>query len=196
MTIFSSLHRAMVTLILSSMLSLMATSASANELDLDISPVLYSDDAFLLAQSDTSPSEYNYTSGDAQVSREKPFLTNNRIHQILGLGSMAFAIAAGIAGPENENGVRASSSKVTMHKALGITAAALGGAAIANGFYIHADDFKLSNGLMDPDNLHVMLTVLGTAGFIAALATNGKGIHATAGIGGAAVMAAGIVLEW
>lgn len=171
-----------------------AVAADIAATDLHFAP-LSIEDSIMLAQADaTTNSDTAYEA--APVTKEKGFLSGKRIHQYLGLGSLAFAIAAAAAAPETEGAIPPSPSKKRTHKALGITAAALGGAAIANGFYVHGDDFNLDNGWTDPDNLHVLLTVLGTLGYAAAIATNGKGAHAAAGAGGAALMTLGIALEW
>jgi len=176
-------------------LSLFSVAAHAAEPDLSLSPVISMEDSILLAQADAEANG-GYEVSDPRVSKEKGLFTGKRIHQYLGFGSLAFAIAAAAAAPETEGAIKPSRSKVNTHRALGITAAALGGAAIANGFYVHGDDFNLDNGWMDPDNMHVLLAILGTAGYVTALATNGKGVHAAAGASGAALMGLGIALEW
>ena len=176
-------------------LSLLAATAHAAEPDLRLSPVISVEESILLAQSDAEANG-GYSASEQLVAKEKGLFTGKRIHQYLGLGSLAFAAAAAAAAPETEGGIKPSKTKVNTHKALGMTAAALGGAAIANGFYVHGDDFNLDNGWLDPDNLHVLMTIAGTLGYVAALATNGKGGHAAAGAGGAALMGVGIFLEW
>jgi len=186
-----------LTLAIVATLPLLAGRAMAADIavtDLQFAP-LSIEDSIMLAQADATTAN-NETAYEAPVTKEKSFLSGKRIHQYLGLGSFAFAIAAAAAAPETEGAIPPSPSKKRTHKALGITAAALGGAAIANGFYVHGDDFNLDNGWTDPDNLHVLMTVLGTLGYAAAIATNGKGAHAAAGAGGAALMGVGIFLEW
>lgn len=175
--------------------TLFSVSARAADPDLNISPVISMEESIQLAQADAEANG-GYEASDPRVSKEKSLFTGKRFHQYLGFGSLAFAIAAAAAAPETEGAVRPSQSRINTHRALGITAAALGGAAIANGFYVHGDDFNLDNGWLDPDNMHVLLAILGTAGYVAALATNGKGAHAAAGASGAALMGLGIALEW
>ncbi len=181
---------------MAAVLVLSAGKATAKDIDLNISPVVSMNDSILLAQADTEGSGAMYDASESLVTKEKSLLSGKRVHQYLGLGSLLFAgIAAGLA-PDTEGRVQVSASRRNLHRAMGITAAALGGAAIANGFYVHGDDFNLDNGWSDPDNLHVLLAIAGTLGYAAAIATKGKGAHAAAGAGGAALMGLGIVLEW
>jgi len=180
---------------LAATLPLFAASAVANELDLNLSPILSVDDSILLAQADAEASTALYAA-DPRVSQEKSLLSGKRIHQYLGFGSLLFAGLAAVTATDSEGGAQVSSSKKNLHRAMGLTAAALGGAAIANGFYVHQDDFNLDNGWLDPDNMHVLLAIAGTLGYAIAVSTKGKGIHAGAGAGGAALMGLGIVLEW
>jgi len=182
---------------IATILPLFAANAATNGLKLESHPPFSIQDSIMLAQADAERNgTATYSETDPRISKQKRWLSGERVHKYLGFGSLLFAGAAGLSRPESEGNVRASSSKVNLHRALGITAAALGGAAIANGFYVHGDDFNLKNGWTDPDNLHVLLTIAGTLAYTAALATNGKGMHAAAGIGGFALMETGVLFEW
>ena len=73
-------------------------------------------------------------------------------------------------------------------------------AAIATGLIVHWDDFKLTDGITDPDNLHILLAVSGAA--LMAYAVN-KSKNSTvpvshAGIAemGALGMVAAIKITW
>jgi len=114
------------------------------------------------------------------------WLTANKVHKYLGIGSIGAAILTGMA-PKAEGGA---------HEQLANVAAGLGGAAILTGFTFHWDDIKLSNGFSDPDNLHMLLTTLGTLGYAKAVDEAPGSQHAGYGGFGAASMALGIKLVW
>jgi len=139
-----------------------------------------------------------------QASFEESYFTANKMHMYLGLGSLIAAGLAGVTAPDSEGTVVATqqSSTNTTHYYLATAAAALGGAAVVSGLILHLDDIQMDNGLMDPDTLHMVLGILGTAGYAYAISKAPKIIggpsngHAAAGMAGAALMATGIVLEW
>ena len=112
--------------------------------------------------------------------------TSNKIHQYLGIGSMAAAIGTALS-PKEEDGA---------HENLGNTAAALGVAAVITGFLFHWDEIKLSNGFDDPDNLHMALTTLGTLGYLAATDKAPESGHGGTGSIGGISMAIGIKMAW
>ncbi|MDQ6991697.1 MAG: hypothetical protein Q9M11_08210 [Mariprofundaceae bacterium] len=136
---------------------------------------------------------------------EESYFTGNKMHMYLGLGSIIAAGITGITAPGGSEGTATTAAtqtnaQNTMHAYAATAAAALGGAAIVSGLLLHFDDIETD--VMDPDTLHMLLTILGTAGYVYAISkapkvtgtgTNG---HATAGIAGAALMATGIYLEW
>ncbi|MDQ6993875.1 MAG: hypothetical protein Q9M31_10395 [Mariprofundus sp.] len=134
----------------------------------------------------------------------EPTRSLNKIHMHLGLGSLLAAAAAGLSAPDSEGATasRGQSSKKSFHYYAANTAVALGGAAIVTGLVAHLDDIHLDNGLMDPDTLHMILTVAGTAAYMYAVAKAPKVLggasngHAAAGIAGASMMLTGVVLEW
>jgi hypothetical protein len=142
-------------------------------------------------------------SGKDMVSAEdfeEPFFTANKMHMYLGLGSLLSAGLAAVTAPDYEGLTPAQRSVAQQDKGFhhyaGITAAALGGAAIASGFMFHWDDVSLENGLLDPDNLHMLLGILGTAGYALAVSQAPGGSHSGAGAAGAAAMLVGIYLTW
>lgn len=122
---------------------------------------------------------------DAPVYEERYF-TANKVHQYLGIGSI---LAAGgtLLAPKEENG---------LHENLAKTATALGIGAVVTGLLFHWDDFNLSDGVKDPDNLHVMLTTAGTLGYLAAVSAAPDSGHAGLGGIGAIAMAIGIKMNW
>jgi len=137
-----------------------------------------------------------------EINFEESYFTSNKMHMYLGLGSLVAAGLTGLTAPDGEGVVTNQSSKNTAHAYLAETTLALAGAAIASGLYLHWDDVNVENGLMDPDNLHMILTILGAAGYAYAISkapgviggsSNG---HSGAGIAGAAFMLTGIAFEW
>ncbi|MDX8384397.1 MAG: hypothetical protein R8M45_09970 [Ghiorsea sp.] len=178
-------------------------------------------DDFLLQElnltAELSPLDVQFTAngGDAGMSRiavpnipdsafKKPFITMNNIHEYLGLASLAFGGLAAISVPENGSADLVN----TFHYRFAKYSWQLGAAAVGTGFYAHWDDFHLEDGLLDPDNLHIMLGFLGTLGYYLAVAgavdeynTNGyvdteNKNHATYGILGGAAMSVAIGFTW
>ena len=140
------------------------------------------------------------TAAAAEEDFRTPLFTPNRLHEYLGFGSL---IAAGLAAAtppdddEDENGGTSDGDKDDgFHHNAAVTAAVLGGLAVATGFLFHHDDIGPSYGLGDPDNLHMMLGLLGTLGYATAVSKAPDEVHAAAGITGLASMAVAIKLEW
>lgn len=121
------------------------------------------------------------TAGEAP---EAPWYGRNNMHKYLGLGSLGAAALTMIA-PKTEGGA---------HEFFANAAAALGGAAIATGAYAHWGDLDFTWD--DPDTKHALFGVLGTLGFLAAVAKGGESGHAAAGSLGALSMIAAIKYEW
>ena len=103
---------------------------------------------------------------------EPPLITGNKVHQYLGLGTIVMAALTAATAPDSEceancaalanqprqtNGTHARLAKATV---------AMAAATIVSGLIVHWDDFKLSDGITDPDNLHILLGVTG-AGLMA-----------------------------
>jgi len=133
--------------------------------------------------------------GETGVAQwHEPWLTGNKAHEYMGLGSLILAGLTVATAPNSEaaNGTKNDST----HRALANGALALGLGAVTTGFIYHYDDIHWDNGITDPDNLHMILGLLGTAGYAIAIANGGKGGHSTAGIIGAASMVGAIKLEW
>ncbi len=138
-----------------------------------------------------APTRQALVSEAAPIEEEKPLfkprlLTLNNTHKYLGIGSLVLATATVFV--EKDYG--------GLHESLAEGAAALGVAAVATGLTFHYEDLKFSNGLRDPDNLHALLGILGTLGYLIAVDEGGDGTHATAGILGAASMFYAIKLTW
>jgi hypothetical protein len=104
-----------------------------------------------------------------QKEYEPPLLTGSNTHLVLGLATIAAALATAatapdggcegncagyVAPPRQLNGAHAQLAKATV---------GLAAATIATGLLVHWDDFHLADGWKDPDNLHVLLGVSGAA---------------------------------
>ncbi len=112
--------------------------------------------------------------------------TGNTLHKYLGIGSLAAAILTGIS-PKTYDGP---------HEYFADTAAVLGLGAMITGFTFHGDEINLSNGFSDPDNLHMLLTSVGTMGYSLAVAEGGDDNHVSYGTAGFLSMAVGVKLVW
>lgn len=140
--------------------------------------------------------------GSVDVAEDKPapyrerWITANKIHKYLGLGSLGAAgltlLTVGQA-QEGENGKKADGG---IHETFARTAAGLGAAAVVTGLLFHWDDITLSNGFSDPDNLHMILTTLGALGYAEAVNKAPAGGHSGYGATGALSMALGIKMVW
>jgi len=141
----------------------------------------------------------------SQDQFEESWFTGNKMHMYLGLGSLLAAGVAGMSAPDSEGlvaGAALQSSTNTTHYYAANAAAALGGAAVVSGLFFHLEDINLDSGFMDPDMLHMLLGIAGTAAYAYAISKAPKVIggppagHASAGIAGAGLMFTGILLEW
>lgn len=124
-----------------------------------------------------------------------PWLTGNKLHQYLGIGSLLAAGLAAVSAPESEDGGSTNDSKGFHHYA-GWTAAGLAGAAVGTGLVFHLDDIRLRNGFLDPDNLHALLGILATTAYFVAVTSAPDTSHAGMGVAGAAAMLISIKLAW
>lgn len=134
---------------------------------------------------------------------ESPLITPGKVHQYLGLGTIALAGLTAVTAPEGcEHNCAANTPRETngTHAKLAKATVAMAAATIATGLIGHWNDFHLEDGITDPDNLHVMLGVTGAA--LMAYAVN-KSMHSStevshAGIAemGALGMAVAIKITW
>ena len=153
---------------------------------LDHSATLYLASAETGAEGDGKAGSGSSITKEAKPVYEERLFTANNVHKYLGIGSIA-AAAGTLITPKEEDGA---------HEALARTAAGLGVAAVVTGLIFHWDDFDLSDGVSDPDNLHVMLTTAGTLGYLAAVSEAPDEGHAGFGGAGAVAMAIGIKVNW
>lgn len=100
---------------------------------------------------------------------EPPLITGSKVHQYLGLGTIVFAALTAMTAPEDGCEQNCTAAATTprqtngTHAHLAEATVALAAAAIATGLIVHWDDFKLTDGITDPDNLHILLGVTGAA---------------------------------
>lgn len=121
---------------------------------------------------------------------EEDWLTANKIHKYLGIGSITLAILAALATkPPKDNPDEGN------HKNLAEGAALLGGAAVATGLIFHHDDI-FNYGVSDPDNLHATYATLGALGFALAVNDAPETQHVGYGVLGALLMTIGIKYTW
>jgi len=165
-------------------------------------PVLYG--APVLAQADTvTPAERAVADpGDKRAYPERRWITPNKLHQYLGVGALLLgftaAATAGLAEEDEEGTVPGQEDEKDggAHGAIAIAATALATGAVATGFLFHHEDVGFDRSVTDPDNLHMALTAIGTAGFITATALEGEDGHSIAGMMGGLAMLAGIKVTW
>jgi len=121
---------------------------------------------------------------------EEDWLTANKVHKYLGIGSITFALLAAIVPkPPKDNPDEGN------HKEFAEVAAALGGAAVATGLMFHYDDI-FDYGASDPDNLHATYATLGAIGFALAVSDAPEAQHVGYGMLGAILMTIGIKYTW
>lgn len=137
-------------------------------------------ESFKLAANETGQSQESVVRQEtpkpvvsAQPEFKEPVFTASKMHQYLGIATVAAAAATflthfhpcegpncGQQPPRNTNGTHATLGKAT---------AVLAAATVASGLYAHWDDFHKEDGLSDPDNLHVLLGAAGAAAMIYAI---------------------------
>lgn len=112
-----------------------------------------------------------------------------RLHKYFGYATLALAGVAAV-----------TSSNKSLH--YGSAYAATGTALLTcmTGYAEYAERFDLDEGLLAPDNLHVLLGVVGTVAITAAVATADSGdesSHAGTGIaGGSLMLVSVVVIRW
>jgi len=135
--------------------------------------------------------------GTATDQWQEPWFTANKAHEYMGLGSLILAGLTVVTAPgDGDEGGAGGGTNDSTHQALANGALALGVGAVTTGLIYHWDDIHMDNGITDPDNLHALLGLVGTAGYAIAIANGGKGGHSAAGIVGAVSMIGAIKLEW
>ena len=131
---------------------------------------------------------------------EPKSITGKKIHEYLGLGTLAFAGLTTLTAPGDTCTTCARPVNGT-HAEFAKTTALLAIATVMSGLIIHWDDFNLEDGWKDPDNQHIVLGVSGAA--LLAYAVNksmnvSEGSVSHAGIAelGALAMLVAVKLTW
>jgi len=159
------------------------------------------DSSLLLAESRATSRPGSSVPNIPDSAFEKPAITQNNLHMYLGLASLGFGALTAITAPSSYdpdllNSVHYKAAKASWQ---------FGAAAIGTGLWSHWDDFHVEDGLLDRDNLHVILGTLGVVGYYLAVKGavdqyNNNGYpskeHASKGIFGGAAMLTAIVLTW
>jgi len=131
---------------------------------------------------------------------EKPAVTENNLHMYLGLASLAMGGVAAMTVPKDQTDLLN-----TFHYKAAKASWQLGAMAVGTGLYSHWNDFFIADGLLDRDNLHALLGLLGTLGYYLAVQSavsdyNNKGAvtkdHASSGMLGGGAMTIAIALTW
>lgn len=117
---------------------------------------------------------------------EEPWLTGSKAHQYMGLGALALVALAAVS-PKEEDSI---------HEYFATGATVLAAGAATTGFVYHWDDFHFEDGITDPDNLHMMLGLLGTIAMVAAISEAPEAGHAGPGILGGVAMGAAVKITW
>jgi hypothetical protein len=127
----------------------------------------------------------NFNYGNKKESEETCWMNTGKAHKYLGYGTVLMAVTAGASGGDN-----------SFHKSAGVSAAVLGVATCATGYYEYGNYFDMSEGF-SKHNIHIVLGTLATAGFVAVAASaisNDDNSHAGLGIGSTALAAIPIIV--
>lgn len=132
---------------------------------------------------------------DSEPAFRKRLFTANTLHKYLGIGSLGLAGLTVLAPKEEDEGGTTNVDD-SLHANLARSAAALGAAAVLTGVLFHWEDLSFSQGFKNPDNVHALLTTVGTLGYFTAIDKAPAGGHSSFGVGGAISMAVGIKMTW
>jgi hypothetical protein len=127
-----------------------------------------------------------------------PWFSANKIHEYLGLGTLALVIATTATAPENEGNNSSTSNQTTgTHQTLGRATRAMALTTVATGLLFHWDDMHLfEDGFKDPDTQHWLLGGAGALILANAVSRAPARSHAAQAELGAAMMLAAIKLTW
>lgn len=139
-----------------------------------------------LASNEGSPQSSNFQSKSKDEAFTPPLFSGNKIHQYLGLTTLALVALTAIL-PKEEDGP---------HEYAGTLAAATAAATVSSGLITHWEDFHLRDGLTEPDNLHMILGTVGALAMAAAIAEAPDTNHPTFGIAGGLAMGVAVKMTW
>ncbi len=109
----------------------------------------------------------------------------NKMHQYTGLSTLALVALTAVL-PKDDD----------LHKYTATLAAASAAATAGGGLFVHWNDFDLSEGLTEPDNLHVLFAGLGVLAVIAAAVSAPDDSHIGLGVAGGLSIGAAVKLTW
>ena len=163
-------------------------------------------ESFRLAANDTGILKENPQAAPTapQTEFESPLFTGSKMHQYLGIATVAAAAGTFLThfhpceGPNC--GAQPPRKTSGLHANMGRATAILAVATVASGLISHWDDFHAEDGYTDPDNLHVMLGVTGAALMAYAINKSARSSsptsHAAVAELGAITMVTAIKLTW
>ena len=163
-------------------------------------------ESFRLAANDTSilKEKPEAASAATQAEYESPLFTGSKVHQYLGIATVAAAAGTFLThfhpceGPNC--GAQPPRKTSGLHANMGRATAILAVATVASGLISHWDDFHAEDGIRDPDNQHVVLGVTGAALMAYAINKSARSTvptsHAAIAELGALTMVTAIKLTW
>lgn len=140
----------------------------------------------LLASGDNTNQKSAFTPKEKNSEFTPPLFSGNKIHQYLGISTLALIALTAIS-PKEEDGP---------HEYAGTLAAATAAATVTSGLITHWEDFHLRDGLMEPDNLHMILGTVGAIAMAAAIAEAPESGHPTLGVAGGLAMGVAVKMTW
>lgn len=190
-------------------LCLMALSgiayAAESSLDLTLpASRFYSEEAksFLLAENDTAETraKNNTVAVTPAAEFEPKLITGKKVHEYMGLTTLALVALTTFTAP-GDTCATCSRPVNGTHAELGKATAVMALATVVSGLIEHWDDFNLEDGWEDPDNMHIILGVTGSALLAYAVdksmnVSTGPVSHAGIAELGALGMLVAVKLEW
>jgi hypothetical protein len=132
-----------------------------------------------------------------------PLISGRKVHQYLGLSTVAFAGLTMLAAPDEEEGASQTQPRQTSgttHTRLARTTAALAVATVITGLIYHWNDIHWEDPFTDPDKMHARLAAAGALMMLYAVEKSAHSSVPTSHAGiaelGAATMLVAIKLTW
>jgi hypothetical protein len=193
-------------------LVLFTGSACAADSSLDLTlpaSKYYNEDvkSFFVAENDAAASKTQNTivAATPAAEFEPKLFTGKKIHEYLGLGTLALVGLTTLTAPGDgcgtQNCTQNSRPVNGTHAEFAKATAVMAIATVVSGLIVHWDDFNFEDGWKDPDNQHVVLGVSGAA--LLAYAVNksmnvstGQVSHAGIAELGALAMLVAVKLTW
>jgi hypothetical protein len=123
-----------------------------------------------------------------------PMISRNKVHQYLGLGTLALFGLTAISAPDREKS--ATPQTTGTHQSLGRATAAMATATVVSGLVAHWDDIYLEDSFFDPDKLHARLGTLGALAMLYTVSVAPGHGHPATGIAGGVAMIVAVKLTW